>query len=277
MNEKLQIVTVATHKLGYLEQLIVSCKRAGTELKILGLGDKWEGFFTKLKLMHDFLSSVEPSTIIVFIDAYDVIMLGNVDELLQRYLAFNKPIVLGVETKNSWFKWNVEKFYFGTYKEEIISAGGYMGRAGFLLEMCKNFGDHENDQIYLNRLARENKTWYEKHTALDMDGDIFYNATCDSFLGHLHIKSCNIGLNFTNGMLCKEDGIQPIFLHGPGGIDISPYMNMLGWNVEPPDSYEYFLRTVRDYKYSIALGVLFLVFIIIMIVLLIKYFTKKKS
>ena len=277
MNEKLQIVTVATHKLGYLEQLIESCKRAGTELKILGLGDKWEGFFTKLKLMHDFLSSVEPSTIIVFIDAYDVIMLGNVDELLQRYLAFNKPIVLGVETKNSWFKWNVEKFYFGTYKEEIINTGGYMGRAGFLLEMCKNFGDHENDQIYLNRLARENKNWFEKHTALDMDGDIFYNATCDSFLGHLHIKSCNIGLNFTNGMLCKEDGIQPIFLHGPGGIDISPYMNMLGWNVEPPDSYEYFLRTVRDYKYSIALGVLFLVFVIIMIVLLIKHFTKKKS
>jgi hypothetical protein len=277
MNEKLQIVTVATHKLGYLEQLIESCKRAGTELKILGLGDKWEGFFTKLKLMHDFLSSVEPSTIIVFIDAYDVIMLGNVDELLQRYLAFNKPIVLGVETKNSWFKWNVEKFYFGTYKEEIINTGGYMGRAGFLLEMCKNFGDHENDQIYLNRLARDHKNWFEKYTALDMDGDIFYNATCDSFLGHLHIKSCNIGLNFTNGMLCKEDGIQPIFLHGPGGIDISPYMNMLGWNVEPPDSYEYFLRTVRDYKYSIALGVLFLVFIIIMIVLLIKYFTKKKS
>ena len=54
MNEKLQIVTVATHKLGYLEQLIESCKRAGTELKILGLGDKWEGFFTKLKLMHDY-------------------------------------------------------------------------------------------------------------------------------------------------------------------------------------------------------------------------------
>ena len=277
MKGKLQIVTVATHKLGYLEQLIESCKRAGTELKILGLGDKWEGFFTKLKLMHDFLSSVEPSTIIVFIDAYDVIMLGNVDELLQRYLAFNKPIVLGVETKNSWFKWNVEKFYFGTYKEEIINTGGYMGRAGFLLEMCKNFGDHENDQIYLNRLARDHKNWFEKYTALDMDGDIFYNATCDSFLGHLHIKSCNIGLNFTNGMLCKEDGMQPIFLHGPGGIDISPYMNMLGWNVEPPDSYEYFLRTVRDYKYSIALGVLFLVFVIIMIVLLIKHFTKKKS
>ena len=277
MSEKLQIVTVATHNLGYLDKLAESCKRAGTDIKILGLGAKWEGFSTKLKLMCEFLTSVDPSAIIAFVDAYDVVMLGHVDELLERYLSFNKPIVLSVETKNSWFKWNVEKFYFGTYKEEVINSGCYMGRAGFLLEMCKNFGTHENDQIYLNRLARANKSWFEKYTALDMSGDIFYNSSCDSFLGHLHIKSCSIGLNFADGMLCKEDGIQPIFLHGPGGIDISPYMNMLGWNVEPPDSYEYFLRTVRDYKYSIALGVLLLIFVIVLIVFLVKYFTKKRS
>ena len=52
---------------------------------------------------------------------------------------FKKPVVLSVETKNSWFKWNVEKLYFGTYKEEIINSGCYMGEARFLLEMCKHW------------------------------------------------------------------------------------------------------------------------------------------
>ena len=64
MSEKLQIVTVATHNLGYLDKLAESCKRAGTDIKILGLGAKWEGFFTKLKLMCEFLTSVDPSAII---------------------------------------------------------------------------------------------------------------------------------------------------------------------------------------------------------------------
>ena len=61
---------------------------------------------------------------VVFIDAYDVVMLGNTQELLERYYKFKKPVVLSVETKNSWFKWHVEKFYFGTYKEEIINSSG---------------------------------------------------------------------------------------------------------------------------------------------------------
>ena len=37
----------------------------------------------------------------------------------QRYLLFNKPVVLGIESKRSWLKWTTEKFYFGTYNIHI--------------------------------------------------------------------------------------------------------------------------------------------------------------
>ena len=66
MNGKIQIVTVATHKTGYIDQLSESCKKGGSNLKIIGLGEKWEGFSTKLKLMCKFLKSVDPTSIVVF-------------------------------------------------------------------------------------------------------------------------------------------------------------------------------------------------------------------
>ena len=74
--------------------------------------------------------------------------------------------------------------------------------------------------------------------------------------------------------LRKLDGVQPIFLQGPGGIDISHYLNKLGMNVAPPNSTEYFFRTLRDYKYSIAIGIACIIIIIILIVMIVKYFTK---
>lgn len=277
MSGKIQIVTVATHKTGYIDQLSESCKKGGSNLKIIGLGQKWEGFSTKLKLMYKFLKSIEPTSIVVFIDAYDVVMLGNTKELLERYYNFRKPIVLSVETKNSWFKWYVEKLYFGTYKEEIINSGCYMGEARFLLEMCKHFETHENDQSYVNELARDHKDWFEKYTVLDLNSDIFYNASCNSFLSHLHLTSCDIGLNMNDNKLCKLDGVQPVFLHGPGGIDISHYLNKLGMNVASPNSTEYFFRTLRDYKYSIAIGIVCIIIVIILLVMIVKYFTKNNQ
>lgn len=272
MANEIRLVTVATHKSGYIDLLIASCKKAGIQLEILGLGKSWEGLKTKLKFLREFLHSVKPETIVVLIDAYDVVMLGTKEELLQRYLLFNKPVVLGIESKRSWLKWTTEKFYFGTYKNEIINTGGYMGRADFLLTMTKNFDSTSNDQLTIMNTANENKEWFEKYTAIDTESDIFYNGACDSFLAHFHITNCNIGLKQKDGKLYKDDGIQPIFLHGPGCIDISPYLRAIGWNAESPDGFKYFLQTIKDYKFTILTGICVIILIIVAILALVKYF-----
>ena len=83
------VFTIATHNHGYYSSLLDSCKQHNIDLHVIGLGQKWEGFQTKLKLIQQTLESLSEDTICLFTDAYDSIIIGNEKEILERYYDFN--------------------------------------------------------------------------------------------------------------------------------------------------------------------------------------------
>ena len=132
MRDIINIVTIATHTAGYFDILKKSCINGGVNLTVLGYGEPWTGLDTKIRLLNKYLETKQPEDIIVLIDAFDVVMLGNSKELLERYKQFGKPIVLGVEAKNGWLKFAFAQLYFGTYCNNVINTGGYMGTVNHL-------------------------------------------------------------------------------------------------------------------------------------------------
>jgi hypothetical protein len=257
-SERISIVTVATHQSGYFGILQQSCGNGGLPLTVLGFGKKWRGMSMKINMLLEYLRGKEDSDIVVMVDAFDVAMLGNKKELIERYLSLGKPIVVGVEAKNGWLKWLACKLYFGTYCGNIINAGGFMGRAKelrFMIETaCRDTGSLDmNDQSMIMNTARKEGDWFRDNVALDLERHIFFNAACDSFLSHfISSYPTGIGLELSRKLLITKQNIQPIFLHGPFNIDLSPYLQKVGYSsAKPPDTVGYVESIFSNYTKTI--------------------------
>ena len=75
---ELFVVTVATSERIELLDLAESVKRVGLgELKVLGLGQRWEGLGSKMTWLREFVQHLPPHAIVVFVDAYDVLATPN--------------------------------------------------------------------------------------------------------------------------------------------------------------------------------------------------------
>ena len=87
------IITVATDPKYYFPYLVESCKNLGKELKVLGMGEKWEGFNWKYKQMVEYLNQLPKTDIVCFVDGYDVVCCRNLNELPRAFLKIKKNII----------------------------------------------------------------------------------------------------------------------------------------------------------------------------------------
>ena len=133
--------------------------------KILGLGDKWQGWTTRMQMYADFARSQEnQNTIIVFIDAYDALPARKPDGFIELFQSFACDIVVGAENVCSlnctpitqwWKKNNIIKENFGN---EYVQAGCVVGKAFALSKMydwciAKKYTD---DQIGIAQYINSN-------------------------------------------------------------------------------------------------------------------------
>ena len=65
---KIYLSTVATEEKLYMKYLIESIKKNNGELKILGYGEKWQGFNWRNLLMKQYLETLDKNDIVCFMD-----------------------------------------------------------------------------------------------------------------------------------------------------------------------------------------------------------------
>ncbi len=215
----IKIVTVATEEKFYLKWLRESCTRYGTNLIVLGMGYKWEGLMMKYRLMIDFLENEDSNNIICFVDAYDVIMTGNVNHLKLSYLQAvyetQYKVIVASEFKNTnnnlsgKIVQSLQNFTFSATDDNSINSGTYIGKASDLLEIIKEMISYEeiNDQTAFNIY----KSIHPEFVKIDNERE-FFNVSHiledassfsypDSFF--LHRPGNNLMINFlrTNGYI----------------------------------------------------------------------------
>jgi len=124
-----EIVTVATHKEGKLDELINN--KLNIPVTVLGMGKKWTGFRMKSELIYEHIQSMDDNKIIIYLDGFDSNIVRHPSNAIQKFkeknykLLFSKDNITDVHT-------------FGTCKDNItLNAGMYMGYVKYLKPFYK--------------------------------------------------------------------------------------------------------------------------------------------
>lgn len=180
---RVQLLTVSTapyHKYQKVQRQTVT--KWGYEYTVLGQNVKWKGFSTKMDLLRNYCAKVSDevakSTLFVVIDAYDLLICGPPDDLLNAFKQFKSPIVVGAETV-CFGNCQPSSCPLGSAKGPFNNPNGgcVMGRATDLFQLYdwefKNYP--ADDQVALSRYRNA----HCGRVALDRTASIVWNAQTD--------------------------------------------------------------------------------------------------
>ena len=173
--DQFMLITVATEENDQLDRFRKSCEYYGVPYKILGLGEEWNGGEAengvlkgfgggqKVNLLRRELESWEElkNHIIMFTDSYDVVVLQNPQEMLNKFREFKRPIVFSAE-KTCWPSTElVEKYPESLTDYKYLNSGGFIGYADKIIELIKDeIDDKDDDQLYYTEKYLSSLTWF---------------------------------------------------------------------------------------------------------------------
>lgn len=240
----LRLVAVATSERSELTRLKQSATALGWTVDVLGLGDKWEGLGSKITYLTEYLKDVPCNDLVLFLDAYDVMLLSTATEIRERFESFKRPIVIGAELgcapdegmKVLYPKPKRGQNFF------YVNSGTYIGYANdirdMLAEISADIADHHSF-TGASKHRLDDQRWFTRHyirnqnsVAMDVDGVMFHT------LHDVEPTQIQVVPERTGVVLSSITETQPCAIHGNGnGIttfhDISRRLVEANW---PPNS-----------------------------------------
>ena len=268
----IRLVTVATHIEGYLPWLKQSCDRFNVKLIILGFNQEWLGFSWRFKLMIDYLKTIDPNDLVIFIDAYDVILLRPLDEIEIYFNNIikitNTKIIISEDLNINSINEINARILFGTCKNVRICAGLYMGRSIDILNIIsiiyQNIQNKDDDQILFTSYCNK----YPENIYIDTD-NIFFLSRSYQLKNILEDKNIKINNNILTYM-----NSQPFFIHGNANTYMHDVILKLGYNILNNEIEEiiYKYKKIKDkknvYYFNLFLKKFYYVILIILLIIL---------
>jgi hypothetical protein len=230
----MHLLVVCTHNEGCYDALTMSAQRCDYHMFTLGWKQKWRGFVWRLTLILDALSVMRDEEVVCITDAYDVIMLIPAMELEARYRALvgdEGKVLLSVENPlDHSMAGTIGLLMYGRcINNKTVSAGAYMGTVAklrvflmFIQEVAVT-NKYTDDQKVLNRNC---DVLHDANIiTVDLQGDIFFHATCQNGVNGFMSGDCLFGLN--NNLENPRTGRRPAILHAPGGLNLDPICQQL--------------------------------------------------
>lgn len=186
--------------------------------KVYGRG-RWRGFGEKLLTCYKAAREETGFTHILFIDAFDVIVLGRPDQLLERFREFGHPWVTCSEV-NCW----PDSARADTFPEcdthwRFLNSGAYMAEREYLVDCLGRWGGESispgvDDQRFLT------DRYLEEPEAILLDTGC---RLFQSLLGGWHLFDSGPG--WLHNRFTDSD---PLVLHHNGGADIRKLEHIWG-------------------------------------------------
>ncbi|KAE9552126.1 hypothetical protein FO519_004662 [Halicephalobus sp. NKZ332] len=230
---KLHLITVATEETDGFRRLQASAKLYGHNLHVLGMGQTWQGGSMqglgggqKIRLLKEYLidQNFDSETIILFVDAYDVIITAFPTTILRRFLVEfpDKRILFGAESFCWPDKTLAPKYPLVTFGERFLNSGLILGYAPELLELLENADifDHEDDQLFYTKLYLDEKIRTDLKIGLDSISRIFFNLNGATDEAEVEFDDDGQAQIFH-----KSYNTHPAVIHGNGPSKI--YLNFL--------------------------------------------------
>lgn len=161
-------ITYATHSEGTFEELINN--KFNIPVKVLGWGEKWNGFMDKFKNMYKYIQTLPDNDIIIFIDGFDSLINQPLDIIKNRFFQFKSDIIISQHFDTNY----IQKKIFGVCKNNLVANSGlYMGYNTKIQELLNNIlinNYSSDDQRALNSACK-----YFNNITIDKDKKIFNN------------------------------------------------------------------------------------------------------
>ena len=168
----MKLITYATHSEGTFDELINN--KFNIPVKVLGWGEKWNGFMDKFKNMYSYIQTLPDDEIIIFIDGFDSVINQPLEVIEKTFLEFNSDIVLSKDHVNPWPSGIFTKSSFGTCKNNNIANsglyGGYNKNIKDLLKFILDKNYSNDDQRNLNNACK-----YFNNIIIDTNRKLFHN------------------------------------------------------------------------------------------------------
>lgn len=171
-----RVITVATHVHGMYNDLINN--KNNIPIVTLGFGEKWTGFQMKPEKTLEYINKekLKDTDIIIFLDGFDSITNGTVENAINKFKIMNCKVLASIESPK---KTNISNFLhrrtFGyNIGDFVINSGLYMGYVKelkiLLSDMLKmKCGD---DQINFNTVSKKHD-----FVKIDVEKIVFENIT----------------------------------------------------------------------------------------------------
>jgi hypothetical protein len=242
----MKFYTVATNSQGYFKSLKESAKRNNINLTVLGFNQKWEGFIWKFKMMKDAIKNLPDDEIVIFMDAFDVIILSNEKEIHDKFVSYGVDMLIGGEKKpnniihkfvyNQVFKdGKFKKCKFGSC---FLNSGLYIAYVRVLKKILNNICIKNDcndptldDQRIISQTIKENKF----NIKIDNESTIFMNTWGDWSNKSIGVVDNELDTNNNNFYIVKNRIVnksnknKPCFLHGPGNANLNKIMRYLNY------------------------------------------------
>lgn len=188
LTDDVLVFTVATSETDGFQRYIFSANEFGIKPNILGMGEKWKGGENvkskpgggwKITLLK---SAVEPykddkEKIVLYTDAYDVIFLTDLNEIVEKFKTFDARVLFGAEGICTPKEELAALYPAIETGKKYLNSGVYMGYAPEIYKLLtrRPIKDDDDDQLYfteayLDETLRENLKFKLDHTS-----EIFQN------------------------------------------------------------------------------------------------------
>jgi hypothetical protein len=258
------VISVATDEMGYLPVLRQSCARHGYRLDVLGMGETWQGFGWRMETAVRRALQEPPETLIVFADAYDVVMCDAAARLQRQYALCRRPFVVGVYRYVRPLAGSLARHEFGMKAlpcgsrarspYQIPCAGVWVTTAAHVqrhLAPQLPFAPSMDDQRFLIQLLRKHPSWFY----VDCGKHLICSAFPESLVTLMQSAppiADDDQLTFFGGALHHgRMSSFPIVLHGVGNTNLDPLLRAMGYDARHnlPETYvtqkiNYHLREV---------------------------------
>lgn len=257
--KKIHFFTFATSKNHHLDRLLSSSKKHGIDIKILGMGEPYQGNGMKITLLLDALQALSEDDYFMYVDAYDVIFLTNEEEIIQKYSKeYSKELVFGGEQNFGMYSFD-DIYYYLKYplkndQFKFLNAGTMMGPAQSAIAIYQDINmskSQKSDQMDTIRYFCNNQSQIKidnKHELFGVNG------------GRAGLESMDYKIK-NDRLYCTATDTWPALLHIPGKffIGLDQLSKDLGFMQETPDYTEQekkaYIAAKKDHQLCDKLGI----------------------
>jgi len=210
---KIKLITVCDDK-SRASRLIKSLDKFCWDYEVIET--PWQGFGTKILSTRDYLIANPDVDAIFFCDAYDVVVLGTIEEALSKL--DTSKITFSTE-KACWPDSSLDVYYDTSQHTpwQFLNSGLYYApRELFLALFTDNMPDYTTDD----------QLWFTKQYLFNQSSGIILDRQCNVFQSYSFIDDGEFG--YENGRVQNlKTSFTPVFIHGNGRTDMEVVYDLI--------------------------------------------------